>query len=338
MPAVVQHLAGLVDGFDVASAGEMTVALDTPMAAERVSFAGPGKTVTELTQALAAGITLNAESSNEIHRITAAAERLGITPRVAIRVNPDFEVRASGMHMGGGAQPFGIDVERVADVLHELGALGLDFEGLHIFTGSQNLDAEALVESENKTIELAISLSKHAPGPVRTLNIGGGFGIPYFPGDRPLDLSAIGANLTELMPAIEKYFPDTRVVLELGRYVVGEAGIYVCRVIDRKVSRGKTFLITDGGLHHHLAASGNLGQVIRRNYPIAIGTRIEDEPTEAVDVVGCLCAPMDVLARNSYLPVTNIDDLIVIFQSGAYGLTASPVGFLSHPVPIEVLV
>ena len=166
----------------------------------------------------------------------------------------------------------------------------------------------------------------------------GGFGIPYFPGDRPLDLSAIGANLTELMPAIEKYFPDTRVVLELGRYVVGEAGIYVCRVIDRKVSRGKTFLITDGGLHHHLAASGNLGQVIRRNYPIAIGTRIEDEPTEAVDVVGCLCAPMDVLARNSYLPVTNIDDLIVIFQSGAYGLTASPVGFLSHPVPIEVLV
>ena len=177
MPAVVQHLAGLVDGFDVASAGEMTVALDTPMAAERVSFAGPGKTVTELTQALAAGITLNAESSNEIHRITAAAERLGITPRVAIRVNPDFEVRASGMHMGGGAQPFGIDVERVADVLHELGALGLDFEGLHIFTGSQNLDAEALVESENKTIELAISLSKHAPGPVRTLNIGGGFGI-----------------------------------------------------------------------------------------------------------------------------------------------------------------
>ncbi len=338
MPAVVQHLAGLVDGFDVASAAEMNIALDTPAEAERVSFAGPGKTATELSQAVAAGVIINAESINEIRVIAAAAESLGVVPRVALRINPDFELKASGMRMGGGAQAFGIDAEQIPEALRELAALGLDFEGFHIFSGSQNLAAESLVEAERKTVELAISLSDHAPGPVRTLNIGGGFGLTYFPGETPLDLDAIGANLAALMPVIAAGLPEARVVTELGRYLVGEAGIYVCRVIDRKVSRGKTFLITDGGLHHQLSASGNLGQVVRRNYPIAIGTRMDAAPVETVEIVGCLCAPMDVLARSMLLPEAGIDDLVVVFQSGAYGLTASPTGFLSHPQPGEVLV
>lgn len=338
MPALVQHLAGLVDGFDVASATEMTIALDTPVQAERVSFAGPGKRATELSQAVASGVVTNAESVTEMRIIAAAAERLGVAPRVAIRVNPDFELKASGMHMGGGAKAFGIDAEQVPDALRELATLGLDFEGFHIFMGSQNLDADALIEAECKTVDLAISLSDHAPGPLRTLNIGGGFGLTYFPGENPLDLSAIGANLAELMPVIAAALPEARVVVELGRYLVGEAGIYVCRVVDRKVSRGKTFLVTDGGLHHQLAASGNLGQVVRRNYPVAIGTRMDAEPVEIVEVVGCLCAPMDVLARSMHLPVAGIDDFVVVFQSGAYGLTASPTKFLSHPEPVEVLV
>lgn len=338
MAAVAQHLAGLVDGFDVASSAEMTVALDTPVGPRRVSFAGPGKTARELAQAVAAGVVINAESRTELKAIAAAAERLGATPRVAIRVNPDFELRASGMHMGGGAKAFGIDSEEVPDALAELAALGLDFEGFQIFSGSQNLDAAALCESERNTVELAVSLSAHAPGPVRMLNIGGGFGLPYFPGDEPLDLAAIGANLGELVPVVERALPEARVVVELGRYLVGEAGIYVCRVVDRKVSRGKTFLVTDGGLHHHLAASGNFGQVVRRNFPVAIGSRMAVEPDEAVDVVGCLCTPLDVLAREVSLPRAEVGDYVVVFQSGAYGLTASPTAFLSHPQPVEVLV
>ena len=338
MPAVVQHLAGLVDGFDVASAREMQTALDTPMPAARVSFAGPGKTPAELARACAAGIVIALESEGEMRTLAAIAARQGRRPRVVIRVNPNFDLKASGMRMGGGAQQFGVDSERVPRMLGALGALDLEFMGFHIFAGSQNLDAEILCEAQRNTVELALSLAAHAPAPVRHLNMGGGFGIPYFPKDKPLDLPRIGANLEELMHRLGAELPDARTMIELGRYIVGEAGVYVARVIDRKESRGQVFLVTDGGLHHHLAASGNFGQVIRRNYPVAIGTRMSQAPSETASVVGCLCTPLDLLADKAALPPAQVGDLVVIFQSGAYGPSASPSGFLSHPAPAEVLV
>ena len=338
MPAVVQHLAGLVDGFDVASAQEMAAALDTPMAAKRVSFAGPGKTQSELSRAVAAGIGINLESEAEMEAVAEIAGEMGVPARVAIRVNPDFELKASGMRMSGGPKPFGVDAERVPAMLARLGQLGLSFAGLHIFTGSQNLRAEAIFEAQEKTIALAIALARQAPGPVRLLNIGGGFGIPYVAKDQPLDLATVGRGLAGLMPAVRRELPGARVVVELGRYLVGEAGVYVCRVIDRKVSRGHTFLVTDGGLHHHLAATGNFGQVIRRNYPVVIGNRLGQPAAETVSVVGCLCTPLDLLADKVALPRGEVGDLVVIFQSGAYGRSASPSGFLSHPPAPEVLV
>jgi diaminopimelate decarboxylase len=339
MPAVVQHLSGLVDGFDVASAGEMRVALDTPMSPDRVSFAGPGKTDAELSQAIAAGVTIELESETEATRILATGDRLGIRPRVAVRVNPDFEVRGSGMRMGGGPQQFGLDAERVPALLSELADADLELLGFHVFAGSQNLDAEILGQAQRKTVELVLRLAELAPVPVRYLNIGGGFGIPYSARDEPLDLAAVGGNLAGLMrDAIRPSLPSAKVVVELGRYMVGECGVYVTRIVDRKESRGKTFLVVDGGLHHQLAASGNFGQVIRRNYPVAVGGRGADEPTETVSVVGCLCTPLDLLADDVELPRAEIGDLIVIFQAGAYGLTASPTAFLGHPLPVEVLV
>lgn len=338
MPAVVQHLSGLVDGFDVASGQELKVALDTPMPPERVSFAGPGKKPTEISQAVAAGVLLNVESVKELHEIAAAGERLGVAPRVAVRVNPDFDVKVSGLRMGGGSKVFGIDAELVPDALAEIRRLGLEFEGFHVFSGSQILSAAAIAELQRKTVELAVRLAVSAPGPVRTLNIGGGFGLAYFPGEAPLDLALIGDNLAALTETVEKELPGARLLLELGRYLVGEAGIYVCRVIDRKVSRGKTFLVTDGGLHHHLAASGNFGQVIRRNFPVVIGNRMASKPAETVNITGCLCTPVDVLARDATVPASEIGDFVVIFQSGAYGLTTSPTMFLSHPAAVEVLV
>jgi diaminopimelate decarboxylase len=173
---------------------------------------------------------------------------------------------------------------------------------------------------------------------VRSLNIGGGFGIPYFPGDAPLDLAPIGANLRSLLERAARALPGATIVTELGRYLVGEAGIYVCRVIDRKVSRGQTFLVTDGGLHHHLAASGNFGQVLRKNYTVLIGNKVRGEEQEVASVVGPLCTPLDLLADRVELAKADEGDLVVVLQSGAYGITASPLGFLSHPPPREVLV
>jgi diaminopimelate decarboxylase len=338
MPAVVQHIASLVDGIDVASVGELRVALDTPILPSQISFAGPGKRDNELSCAISAGITLNMESEQEMERIASFGQRLGICPRIAVRVNPDFELKSSGMRMGGGPKQFGVDAERVPSMLARIGKLGLDFEGFHIFCGSQNLNAVAIQESQEKTLQLGLRLAEHAPGPLRLLNIGGGFGVPYFPGEKTLDLISVSKNLHRLLDETKQKLTDTQIAIELGRYLVAEAGIYVCRVLERKISRKKVFLVTDGGLHHHLAASGNFGQVIRKNYPVIVGNKVVGHERESVSVVGPLCTPLDLLADEVEMAKADVGDLIVVFQSGAYGLTASPTAFLNHPLPVEVLV
>ncbi|MCQ8103112.1 pyridoxal-dependent decarboxylase, exosortase A system-associated [Methylomonas sp. SURF-2] len=337
MPAVVQHMATLVDGFDLASAGEMKVALDTPMPAAHISFAGPGKRPQELSQAIAAGVTLNAESFHELNTIAEQCQALGLNAKVAIRINPAFELKASGMKMGGGPKQFGIDEEQLPDALRLIKALDLDFQGFHIYSGSQNLKAESIIDAQKKSLQLAARLAEHCPTPIRKLNIGGGFGIPYFPGDTPLEIGQVGKALGEQMAATKHALPEAEIIIELGRYLVGEAGIYVTRIIDKKNSRGQTFLIVDGGLHHHLAASGNFGQVIRKNYPVAIGNKMDFAEHETVNIVGPLCTPLDILADKMALPKAEIGDLVVIFQSGAYGYTASPARFLSQPDALEIL-
>lgn len=339
MAAVVQHMATLVDGFDVASVGEMKTVLDTTMPPDKISFAGPGKPLAALRMAAAAGIVVNLESEREMELLAQAGASLGVCPKVAVRVNPDFELKSSGMKMGGGAKQFGVDAERVPAMLARMKELPLEFYGFHIFCGSQNLRAEAIMEAQRNTFALARRLAEHAPGPVKLLNLGGGFGIPYFPGEQPLDLAAVAGHLASLMLDARRDFPEAEFVIELGRYLVGEAGVYVSRVIERKVSRGQLFLITDGGLHHHLAASGNFGQVIRKNYPVVVGNRVVCEGEEKLaSVVGPLCTPLDILADKMALGHAEEGDLIVVLQSGAYGLTASPSAFLSHPAAAEVLV
>jgi diaminopimelate decarboxylase len=338
MPAVVGHVAHLVDGLDVASVGEMHVALDTGTCSSAISFAGPGKSSAELSAAVKAGICLNIESSGELERVVQTGETLGLGPRVAVRVNPDFELKSSGMKMSGGPKPFGIDAEQVPAILQRIGETGLDFQGFHIFSGSQNLKAGSLIEAHDKTFELAYRLADHAPSPVNTLNIGGGFGIPYFPGEQRLDLAPICHNLAEHRDACRERLGNVELVLELGRYLVAEAGVYVCEVVDKKISRGTTYLVTNGGLHHHLAASGNFGQVIRKDYPVVTAHRVHGGPRELVSVVGPLCTPLDILADSMELGQADVGDLIAVLQSGAYGFTASPHLFLGHPAPVEVLV
>ncbi|VAX06347.1 Diaminopimelate decarboxylase [hydrothermal vent metagenome] len=338
MPAVVQHLSRIVDGLDLASTGEMAIALDTGMDPALISFAGPGKTLQELSQAIAAGVVINMESAAEMENIARIAKQQGLKAKVAIRVNPDFELKSSGMKMGGGPQQFGVDAEQVPDMLKRLAELGLDFIGFHIFSGSQNLKEESLLEAQEKTLALAISLSRHAPNAPKKVNIGGGYGIPYFPGDKAVSLKNLGEGLSVLLQKFHETLPDTEVVIELGRFMVGEAGLYVTKVIDKKISRGEVYLITDGGMHHHLAASGNFGQLIRKNYPVAIANKPEGSAKEQVNIVGCLCTPLDRLGDKMTLPVAEVGDYVVLFQSGAYGLSASPTAFLGHPAPKEVLV
>ncbi|TCO74350.1 pyridoxal-dependent decarboxylase, exosortase A system-associated [Chromatocurvus halotolerans] len=337
MPAVVQHMSGLTEGLDVASAAELGVALSTGVDPLDISFAGPGKSARDLEDAVSAGVIIILESFNEMERVAALAAKHHCQPPVAVRVNPDFELKSSGMKMGGGPRPFGVDAEDVPELLQRIAREPLRFMGLHIFTGSQNLRHEALIEAHDQTFALAQRLAAESPMPIQWLNIGGGLGIPYFPGDQPLALEPVCDNLRQRFSAWQAAHPDCTVVMELGRYLVAEAGVYVCRVSDRKTSRGQVYLITNGGLHHHLALSGNFGQVIRKNYPVCIGNRVHGDTEEVVNIVGPLCTPLDILGQRMSLPVAGIDDLIVVFQSGAYGFTASPHLFLSHPAPEELL-
>ncbi|MEA3061420.1 MAG: diaminopimelate decarboxylase [Sphingomonadales bacterium] len=323
-----------VDGLDVASRGEMELALACGAPASHLSFAGPGKRDDELSAAVSAGVTLNLESEGEAERALAIGARLGIRPRLAVRVNPDFELRGSGMRMGGGARPFGVDAERVPALVRRLIDAGAEWRGLHVFAGSQALDCDALIEAQRQTLALAARIAGEAGATPPLVNLGGGFGIPYFHGERPLDIAPIGAALAERPPELA----ESRFAIELGRWLVGEAGVYLTRVVDRKVSHGKTFLVTDGGMHHQLAASGNFGQVVRRNFPVAVATRFGAPAEEEASVVGCLCTPLDRLADDVMLPRAAIGDLIAVFLAGAYGLSASPQAFLGHPPALEILV
>lgn len=340
--ALLERFVALGCGLEVASAGELLQALAAGCPAARVMFAGPGKRNDELELALRCGIgEIHAESPLEVERIAAVGLRLGVTAPVALRVNPTEEAQGGAMVMGGKPSQFGVDEEQ-ADLLVDRLVQDpvFEFRGLHLFTGTQILDHTVLLRQYRKGLALARRVARRLGRALATVDLGGGLGIPYFPGDRPLDLDKFREELAALTAEIEgdPLFSGTRFVLEPGRYLVGESGIYVTRVIDIKVSRGKKFVVVDGGMHHHLAASGNLGQIIRRSFPVALLTRLDAPPEETVDVVGPLCTPLDVLARGVALPAATVGDLVGIFQSGAYARTASPLGFLSHPAPAEVLV
>jgi diaminopimelate decarboxylase len=335
---LLEAMVGLVDGFDIASGGELTIARAAGIDPERISFAGPGKRDRELEGAITAGVTLNLESEGEADRALAIAMRLGITPRLAIRVNPEFDLKGSGMKMGGGAKPFGLDAARVPALARRIVASGAEWRGFHIFAGSQALDATAIADTQAQTLALAVRLAREAGVALPHCNLGGGFGIPYFHGDRPLDIVRIGEALAERFAELPEECADTRFCIELGRYLVGEAGVYLTRIVERKDSHGEIFLITDGGLHHQLAASGNFGTVVRRNYPVAIASRFSAPAEEAASVVGCLCTPLDRLADKAAFPRAEVGDLVAVFCAGAYGASASPSAFLGQGPALEMLV
>jgi diaminopimelate decarboxylase len=337
-PPLLSLMNGLVDGFDIASGGELAIVTGAGIDPAAVSFAGPGKRDRELEAAIRAGVTINLESEAEARRAIAIGEKLGLTPRLAIRVNPDFDLKGSGMKMGGGAKPFGIDAERVPELVRHIVGSGAEWRGFHIFAGSQALDAVAIAETQGQALDLAARLALQSGAALPHCNLGGGLGIPYFPGDAPVDLALVGERLAARFADLPDVLQDTAFCIELGRYLVGESGIYLARVVDRKESHGEVFLVTDGGLHHQLAASGNFGTVVRRNYPSAIATRFDAPVEEEASIVGCLCTPLDKLADKGGFPRAEVGDLIAVFCAGAYGASASPANFLGQGPALEMLV
>ncbi|PHR16804.1 MAG: pyridoxal-dependent decarboxylase, exosortase A system-associated [Sphingopyxis sp.] len=335
---VLHHMVGLADGIDIASGGELRMALEAGAEPAHISFAGPGKRDDELEEAIKAGVSINIESPSECDRALKIGVALGKTPRLAIRVNPNFDLKGSGMKMGGGAKPFGMDIELVAPTVKRILDAGADWRGFHIFAGSQALSADAIIETQSQTLALAADLAKEIGRAPEHVNLGGGFGIPYFPGDEQLDIIKVGNALSDQLRQLPDILSSTQFAIELGRYLVGEAGVYLTRIVDRKESQGHIFLVTDGGLHHQLAASGNFGTVVRRNYPAAIANRFEEEPAETVSIVGCLCTPLDRLSDNAAMPQASVGDIVAIFCAGAYGASASPANFLGQGPASEILV
>ena len=336
--SVIKHFIPLTDGLDMASGGELERVRDCGADMAHVSFAGPGKRDAELELAIRLGATLNVESENEAKRALKIAETLNVTPRLAVRVNPDFELKGSGMSMGGGPKPFGVDQERVPALVRHILDSGADWRGFHIYSGSQSLDHEAIIQCQQASLDLAAQLGKDIGKEPETINLGGGFGIPYTANDTPLDVEAVGLALDDALASRDSILKDTQFMIELGRWLIGEAGVYVAQILDRKESKGEIFLITDGGMHQHLAASGNFGMVMKRNYPVAIASKMGAEATETATIAGPLCTPLDRLADRIAVPKAEIGGFIAVFASGAYGLSASPVNFLSHPNAGELMV
>lgn len=336
---IIRLIGELYDGFDVASAGETARVIQAGIAPGRISFAGPGKSVSELQYVIDQQIGgLSIESEQEFEHIRTICKQLGKTANVLVRVNPDFDLSQSGMKMGGGPKQFGVDSERVPELLKAIKDEKLvNFKGVHIFAGSQNLVADQILQTFEKILEYSVTLVEKNGMPLKQLNMGGGFGIPYFAHEHELDLAAVGLGLKKLLKQYGSLLADTSFNIELGRFLVGECGVYLAKVLYRKMSMGQVFLITDGGMHHHLAASGNFGQsLVRRPMPITVANR-QGYPLEKVHVVGSLCTPLDTFGYVD-LPEAQENDFIAVLQSGAYGFSASPQLFLSHPVPKEILV
>lgn len=335
---LLQFIGRYVEGFRVVSAGEIERLQRAELAGIPMTFAGPGKGDSELEAAIHAGATISLESEGEAERAIAVASRLGVKPKLAVRVDPPFSIGDDGSQCTVAPNPFGFDAEEAPAVINGLIEADVDFRGMHIFTGSQWLDADALIKVHHQTINLAGQIADAAGIRLPELNLGGGFGTPCLQGEWPLDIDRVAKALCDSLRDASDMLATTTLSIELGRWIVAESGVYITRVVEKKVSAGRTFLVTDGGGHHLMGATGPFGEPPRRNHPIAIANKFGAAVEEAVTVTGCLCTPFDVLGDDVGLPAAEPGDLVAIFCAGAYGLTASPQAWESRPLARELVV
>ena len=329
-------------GAEVASSGELTVARTAGFEPEDIVFAGPGKTDDELKRVIEEGIFAdNVESLNEIDRLAAIAGEMGRRIGVGLRINPAAQLMGSQMRMGGTVGQFGMDQAELGEAVEKtLSHPELILRGVHVYTATQVFEVEPLLEHCRNIFEIALQAADYAGQPLEMIDFGGGFGVPYFEKMTEFDLRAFGEGFRKLLSTYrsDPRLSGCRFLFELGRYLVADAGVYVTRAVDVKQTRGKTFVVTDGGMNHHLTATGNMGQVFRKSYPLLNLTRMSGMPEEeGVAVAGPCCTPLDMFGSNISLAAPEVGDLIGVFYSGAYGFSASNLGFLSHPAPAEVL-
>lgn len=330
-------------GAELASIGELHVARAAGFAPSDVIFAGPGKAPRELEEAVRWGIgAINVESLGELGRVIATARALGKRQAVCLRINPRQQVQGAQMRMGGGPSQFGLDEELVPEAVARAFAASdaVDLAGLHAYAGSQMTDVEAVLANCEHVLGLAERMAALGVD-VRMVDLGGGFGVPYFENAPSFDLEAFGRGFGPRVAERVRASPawkEPRLVIELGRYLVAEAGLYVTRVLDVKESRGTTYVVVDGGMHHHIAATGNFGQVFRKAYPMASLNHLGEPAAAVASVVGPCCTPLDQFGAKVALSRAREGDLLGVFMSGAYGPSASSLAFLSHPAAAEVLV
>lgn len=341
---IIKVMRSLGMGADVASLGELTAAREAGFLPEDVEFTGPGKTLEELSFAIDLGISaINVESISEIKKIINLCRTNNTTANVGIRVNPRTRPSSSAMKMGGDTQ-FGIVESDLEDALAIIRAESklLHFTGLHMHLGSQFQEAEKLLLNFRFVLEKAYEVTHLYGVPVEKLNFGGGWGVDMFGKKPPLDLKKLKSGLLELFsdPKYKAAFTETKFIIEPGRFLTAECGLYAAEVIYRKKGHQREFLIVDGGMHQHYAAAGGIGQVIRRNYEVdALSEGDTNGDKSSYAIAGNLCIPDDILATELELD-SSIDegDVLLFFNSGAYGFSASPLHFLSHPLPNEVFI
>lgn len=339
-PAILKIMSEVTPWFDASSWAEVQRALDTGKPAASITYSGPGKRIRELEAAVKNKVPVVVESFDEIEQLICVCRNAGSVQNVLIRINPDYVPRGFGASMSGKPSQFGIDENLSRDAVDAIDASNvLNLIGLHIYTGSNALSADPIVENFENMARLFLKLSDGGTRRLDKLIFGSGFGIPYHSGQEQLDVLDVCDRIRPVLQRLRDRtgFAESTFILEMGRWLVGPAGALVTQVLSRKQSRGQEIAVCDAGFNNHLAACGMMGATFRKDYPIVLLGSDELGPTELIKLTGPLCTSIDALAGPLELGPVKRGDAIAIMQSGAYGLTASPTRFISHPDPVEIL-
>lgn len=328
---------------EIASVGELKILENCGFDISRCGVAGPAKTDRDLRLYITVGVGyVNCESLTEAYRIAAIGAELNIVPKINLRINPGENLFGARIKMGGKATPFGVDEEMLRQVVREIENIKhIQLVGIHVYCGTQLLDIATIVANFEYTSKLAEQVMTLTNRTLDVIDFGGGFGIPLSAADEPLDEKELFNKLSLFFSTLrnKSLFSNTIFLIESGRFIVGDAGYFVCKVVDVKVSREKKFVILDGGINHYMSLSPFFRfeahnpriRLIKKHYAAGM-------PVETVELAGPLCTSLDCLARKVVLPAIDIDDLVVFPNAGAYALTMSPVNFLGHDYPLEILV
>ncbi len=336
--AVSSLLNDMGAGAEVCSGVELEIALLAGYSPENIIFVGPAKKPEEIMRALEKRIyAIVCESKEEVTLINELAQARSEVANIAIRVNPAFTVRGASLKMGGVPSQFGIDQEELFEnKKFFLEKSHIRIRGIHVFNGTRILNIETFLENTKNIFMLSDQLAEKWSVTFDCVDIGGGIGVPYFKNEKHFDIEQLKKAGRKLILSYKKDHQNVRIIMESGRYLVGDSGIFMSRIDCIKKSRGKDFLITNGGMNCHLTAAG-YGSFLKRNFPLRLIAKEKSNQKKTYHITGPLCTPADTIGQDVELPEANVGDYIAVLASGAYGPTASPVLFLGHGHPAEVL-